>query len=118
MSGNGLTLGFVVDLLQAEVLSGDHFLNRLVGKFSATDFMSAVLAFSQPGALLLTRLINIQVINTAEVAGLGGVVFVDGVRPTPAVVSKAKRLDLPTFLTSNTLDHAVRVLAEHGLPAI
>ena len=112
------TLGYVKDLLQAEILSGDDFLNRLVDKFAATDFMSAVLAFSQPGALLLTRLVNVQVVNTAEVAALSGVVFVGGVRPPPAVINKAQGLDLPTFLSPNTLEQASRVLADRGLPAI
>ncbi len=118
MSESGLTLGYVMDLLQAEILSGDDFLNRLVTKFSATNFMSAVLAFSQPGALLLTGLVNIQVVNTAEVAALGGVVFVGGVRPPLAVINKAKGLDLPTFLTPSTLDDASQALAKLGMPAI
>ncbi|MFH1138701.1 MAG: transcriptional regulator [Pseudomonadota bacterium] len=105
-------------ILEAEVLAGHDLLERPIARFYATDMMSRVLALSPSGTLLLTSLTNVQVINTAEVAGLGGVVFLEGKRPSIEVVEKAKRLSLPALLTRHSQREAGRILTEGGVPGL
>ena len=57
----------VKEILEAEVVAGDHLLDREVQSAGGADLMSDVLSFARPGALLLTGLTNPQVIRTAEV---------------------------------------------------
>jgi predicted transcriptional regulator len=93
-----LTLARVSDLLGAEVLSGDD-LNIPVHTISAADLLSDVLATSKSGTLLLTGLINTQVIRTAIVADLCGVVFVRGKKPGEEILSLARESRIPVLGT-------------------
>lgn len=61
----------------------------------ASDMMSDVLAYTQPGCLLLTGLMNVQVVRTAEMADVAAIVFVRGKIPEPEVISLAEELGIP-----------------------
>ncbi len=71
----------IVDILDAEVLSGEDSLDREIEQFAASDLLSDVLALSRENFLLLTGLTSQQVVRTAEIAGGIGVVFVRGKAP-------------------------------------
>jgi hypothetical protein len=101
-SEEGAPLREIGEILDAEVMTGPERLDDRIHHIAATDLMSRVLAHSRPGTLLLTSLTNIQVVNTAEVAGLGGVVFMGGAPPPNAVIQKAQRLNLSTLLTPHS----------------
>lgn len=109
------TLAQIGDWLEAEVLTGAQFLDRQVVMAHSADLMSDVLAFSHSGSVLLTGLANPQVIRTAEVAGLVGIIFVRGKRPSPNVLELAAEYDLPLLLTSLAMFDAVGILFDHGL---
>jgi predicted transcriptional regulator len=93
-----LTLADVRDLLSAEVLCGDDLSIR-VSDIGAADLLSDVLALSQTGALLLTGLVSTQVIRTAIVTDLCGVVFVRGKKPGDDILSLAKESRVPVLRT-------------------
>ncbi len=93
-----LTLAGVRDLLGAEVLNGADLSIR-VQAVGAADLLSDVLATSKAGTLLLTGLISTQVIRTAVVADLCGVVFVRGKKPGEEIVSLARELKVPVLST-------------------
>jgi predicted transcriptional regulator len=93
-----ITLAEVRDLLGAEVLSGDD-LSTKVEVIGAADLLSDVLATSKPGTLLLTGLISTQVIRTAIVADLCGVVFVRGKKPGDEILALAKESRIPVLGT-------------------
>ena len=61
-----MTLLEIRDLLQAEVLCGEEFLDRQVHSACASDFMSDALAYVKDQAVLLTGMVNPQVVRTAE----------------------------------------------------
>jgi len=94
-----LTLAEVRDLLDAEVFNGDD-LSIKVEAVGAADLLSDVLALSKPGTLLLTGLLSPQVIRTAIVADLCGVVFVRGKKPGDEILSLAKEFRIPVLGTS------------------
>ena len=94
-----ITLAEVRGLLDAEVLNGED-LSIKVEAIGAADLLSDVLATSKPGTLLLTGLISMQVIRTAIVADLCGVVFVRGKKPGSEILSLAKESRIPVLGTS------------------
>jgi predicted transcriptional regulator len=93
-----LTIADVCEILNAEVLNGDN-LSAKVTEVGAADLLSDVLAMSQTGSLLLTGLISMQVIRTAVIADLSGVVFVRGKKPGSEILSLAKESKIPVLAT-------------------
>jgi predicted transcriptional regulator len=98
MGQKPLTLADVRDLLEAEVLNGED-LSIKVETVGAADLLSDVLALSKPGTLLLTGLVSTQVIRTAIVADLCGVVFVRGKKPGEEILSLAREAGIPVLGT-------------------
>ena len=109
------TLSQIASWLEAEVLCGADCLERQVCMCHGADLMSDVLAFSRPETLLMTGLTNPQVVRTAEVAGIFGVVFVRGKRPGEVVVALAKEYELPLMVTQRSMFDACGLLFHHGL---
>jgi predicted transcriptional regulator len=97
-----MTLADIRDLLGAEVLCGDD-LSAQVEQVGAADLMSDVLALSTPGMLLLTGLVSEQVIRTAIVSDLCGVVFVRGKKPGDSILSLAREAKIPVLRTPLTM---------------
>ena len=114
-SPKAITLQEVAKLLEAEVFLGGD-LSIKIGDIGAADLMSDVLALSKPGTLLLTGLMNPQVIRTAIVADLCGVVFVRGKRPGGSILSLAREAGIPVLGSSFTMFEAAGKLyqAIHG----
>jgi predicted transcriptional regulator len=93
-----ITLAEVRDVLGAEVLNGDDLSIKATAVGSA-DLLSDVLATSKSGTLLLTGLVSMQVIRTAIVADLCGVVFVRGKKPGKEILSLARESKIPVLAT-------------------
>jgi hypothetical protein len=94
-----ITLADVRDLLGAEVFNGDDLSIR-VAAVGAADLLSDVLTTSKSGTLLLTGLVSAQVIRTAIIADLSGVVFVRGKRPSPDILALARESKIPVLGTT------------------
>jgi hypothetical protein len=101
--------------LDAELLTGAQWMDRMVEMVFSSDLMSDVLAFSNRQGLLLTGLSNQQVVRTAEVAGMLGIVFVRGKRPTEPILALAEEFSLPVLLTKLSMFEASGRLYNHGL---
>ncbi len=61
----------------------------------AADLMSDVLSLMKPGSLLLTGLVNLQSIRTAEMADLAAIVYVRGKAPGSDAIDLANELGIP-----------------------
>ena len=110
-----MTLEEIREALDAEVLCGEDRLGLDVRTVCASDLMSDVLAFTRPHWLLLTALVNPQVVRTAEMAELAAVCFVRGKEPAQETVSLAAEKGIPLLYTGLcTFDSCVR-LHERGL---
>ena len=81
----------------------------------AFDMMSDVLAYAKDHAVLLTGLVNPQVIRTAEMMDVICVVFVRGKEPTGAMISLAQQKGLVLLSTELRLFHACGILYANGL---
>lgn len=103
-------------LLEAEILEGEELLEKVeVMTVCGADLMSDVLAFTKEKTLLLTGLTNPQVIRTAEMIDLIGIVFVRGKRPGEEVIKMAKEKRIPLLLTSYPLYETCGVLYAAGI---
>ena len=97
------------DALRAEVLWASD-LRIPVRAAGAADLMSDVLALGLPGMVLLTGLTSTQIVHTAVVADLAGVVVVRGKRPPAEVVDLAREKGMPLLSTRLTMFEAAGVL--------
>ncbi|MGI6004684.1 MAG: DRTGG domain-containing protein [Christensenellales bacterium] len=105
----------VQDILGAQVLCGEDHLQSEVHNCFGSDMMSDVLAFAQEDTLLITGLVNHQVIRTAEMAGIFAVAIVRGKMPEPDVIEMARERDILLMQTSCLLFDACGKLYEGGL---
>ena len=77
-------------ILEATVLCGEESLDLEVFDACGSDFMSDVLAYVKNQALLLTGLVNPQVIRTAHMVDMKCVVFVRGKVPDASILDLAR----------------------------
>ena len=108
----------IVEILKADIFSGQTHLDRTVKAAAASDLMSDVLRGPTDGAILLTGLNNIQVIRTSVIAGLSGIVIIRGKRPTEEMIAQAGEHDIPLLSTPFTLFSACGRLFSRGLPGV
>jgi hypothetical protein len=72
----------------------------------AADLMSDVLVDSRPGFVLVTGLMNVQVIRTAAIADLAAVVFARGKAVPDEVLELARQMNVPVFASHDSLFEA------------
>lgn len=104
----------IVNILKAEILAeGD--LQEEVKTACGSDMMSDVLAFVKDQSVLLTGLVNPQVVRTAEMMDMHCVVFVRGKEPSDEMLSLAKDCEIVVMTTSLRMFEACGILYTHGL---
>ena len=105
----------IVELLDAEVLTGEELLDGEVYSACGCDMMSDVLAFVKEQAVLLTGLCNPQVVRTAEMMDMRCIVFVRGKNPPQDVVALAKESSIVVLSTNERMYVACGKLYVNGL---
>ena len=105
----------VQQILEATVWTGAERLEHEVYSACGCDLMSDVLAFAKEKVLLLTGLINLQVIRTAEMLDIKAIVFVRGKKPSQDMINLAKERGIVLFSTNIPLYPACGKLYEAGL---
>lgn len=108
----------VRDILEAEVLCCDELLTNEVHNAFSSDLMSDVLAYVNGKTLLLTGLINNQVIRTVEMADLNAIVFVRGKLPDTTIIEMAREGNIVLLTTRDTLYTASGKLYSRGLRGV
>ena len=102
------------ELLEAEVLCGEEFLGRHVYSACGSDLMSDVLAFAKDQAVMLTGLVNPQVVRTALMMDMNCIVFVRAKRPSEDIIKLAKEHDLVVLATEKPLYTSCGLLYTNG----
>ncbi len=102
-------------LLDAQVLCCEENLEHEVFSACGCDLMSDVLAFVKDQAVLLTGLVNPQVIRTAEMMDMICVVFVRSKVPTPEMIDLAKESGIVLMVSDKRLYEACGLLYTNGL---
>ena len=103
------------DTLQATVLCGEDQLDREVRSACASDFMSDVLAYVKDQGLLLTGMVNPQVVRTAEMMDMKCIVFVRGKTPGEDILELARERDIVVMRSELRMFVACGLLYRSGL---
>ena len=110
-----MTINTIKDLLGAEVLCGSEHLENDVHSACGSDMMSDVLAYVKNQAVLLTGLVNAQVIRTAEMMDMMCVVFVRSKRPSSDMIELANECGIAVLTTPMRMYDACGILYSNGL---
>ena len=105
----------IVDLLQADVLCGGDRLESEVHSACGSDMMSDVLAYVKEQAVLLTGLVNPQVIRTAMMMDMRCIVFVRGKNPSNEMIALADESGIVLLSTEERMYVACGKLYACGL---
>lgn len=105
----------VKDVLNAKLLCGEDLMETEVLSACGADLMSDVLAFVKEQSVLLTGLVNPQVIRTAEMMDMRCIVFVRGKMPDSQMVELARRRGIVVLATELRLYTACGKLYSSGL---
>ncbi len=105
----------VKEILGADVYNLENQLEREVSSAFACDLMSDVLAFVDNQPLLLSGLINPQVVRTAEMMDMKAIVFVRGKTPTDEILELATEANIVILSTELTMYNACGLLYQNGL---
>lgn len=83
----------------------------------AADLMSDALRYNLEQALLISGLVNPQVVRTAEMADVAAVLMVRGKMPAPESLQLADELGIPFMATDMTMYETCGRLFASGLPS-
>ena len=102
-------------LLSANVLTCQDQLDRDVHSACGSDMMSDVLAFVKDQAVLLTGLVNPQVVRTAEMMDMVCIVFVRDKKPSAEIGALAEENGIVVMTTAHRMYDACGILYQNGL---
>ncbi|MBO5928885.1 MAG: hypothetical protein J6Q42_02580 [Clostridia bacterium] len=110
-----MTIADIKRILNAEVLCGEQHLEKEVHNACGSDMMSDVLAFVKDQSVLLTGLVNLQVVRTAEMMDMLCIVFVRGKKPTAEIIALAEEFGIVLLQSPLRLFSACGLLYQNGL---
>lgn len=111
-----MTLKQIIEILEARIVSGPNAGETEILSVCASDLMSDLLHFSvRPKAILITGLINSQVVRTAEISEIKAVVFVLDKSPEREALELARQKDIPLLVTRLSRFTACGRLYSEGL---
>ena len=105
----------IQNLLEANLYCCENNLEKEVSSVFGCDLMSDVLAYVNDQAVLLTGLVNPQVIRTAVMMDMLCIVFVRSKTPTPEMIKLAEESGLVVMSTNMTMYTACGKLYSNGL---
>ena len=103
------------ELLNARILCCEENLGKHVYSACGCDLMSDVLAYVKDQAVLLTGLVNPQVIRTAVMMDMVCIVFVRSKSPSDEMLALAKDSGIVVLSTDMTLYTSCGLLYSNGL---
>lgn len=113
-----MQLRTIAELIDCELLTESDALDRQYTHAFGSDLMSDVLAYLLDDTLLLTGLVNHQVIRTAEMLDLKAVIFVRDKRPSPEVIQLANENGITLLTTKHTMYTASGILYANGIRGV
>ena len=110
-----MTIIQIARLLDAKIYCGEDMLDKEVHTGVGCDLMSDVLAYVEDQAVLLTGLINPQVVRTAEMMDICCLVFVRGKEPTEVMIELAEERSIILMSTEKGMFASCGILYQAGL---
>ena len=110
-----MTVAEAVALLDGQIFCGVDKGDTEVSSACGSDLMSDVMAFVKDRVLLLTGLVNPQVIRTATLLDIHAIIFVRGKSPSREMIEMAEEADIILGGTKHPLYISCGKLYEAGL---
>jgi len=110
-----MKISTIKELLEADVICCEDGLSHHVYSACGSDMMSDVLAYVKDQAVLMTGLINSQVIRTAEMMDMNCIVFVRAKMPTEEMIELARESGIVLLATKKRMYEACGILYSNGL---
>lgn len=110
-----MKISTIQELLHADVLCCEENLGKHVYSACGSDMMSDVLAYVKDQAVLLTGLVNPQVVRTAQMMDMICIVFVRSKRPNEEMIRLAQEAGIVIMTTSKRMYNACGKLYKNGL---
>ncbi|MEI7723739.1 MAG: DRTGG domain-containing protein [Bacteroidota bacterium] len=108
----------IVTLIKGTVVSGNENLESTVDMAFASDLMSDVLTVKMDNLLLLTGLVNIQAIRTAEMSDISCVVFVRNKKVTEEMIRIAKENKITIIQSPYSMFKVSGILFSAGIKPV
>ena len=105
----------IIELLDAQVVCCEESVGKHVYSACGSDMMSDVLAYVKDQAVLLSGLVNSQVIRTAVMMDMVCIVFVRSKTPTEEMIQLAKESGIVLLTTNKRMYEACGILYSNGL---
>ena len=113
-----MTVRQIAEILDAEILCCEELADSVsIHSACGSDMMSDVLAYVKDQGMLLTGLVNPQVVRTAEMMEMCCVAFVRGKRPDAAIIELAQSKNIIILTTQERMYPACGKLYKAGLDA-
>ena len=110
-----MTVAEAIKVLDGQFFCGEKKADLEVASACGADLMSDVMAFVKDRVLLLTGLVNPQVIRTAELLDIRCIIFVRGKVPSKDMISMAEEADIILGGTKLSMYISCGTLYEAGL---
>ena len=110
-----MTIEKISQLVEAEILNCPEKKADEVLSACGSDLMSDVLAFVKDQGVLLTGLVNPQVVLTAEMMDMKCIIFVRGKQPGEAIVDLASSHGIVLMKSPLRMYEACGILYSEGL---
>lgn len=110
-----MTVSDIKKILDAEIFCGEDMLGQEVKTACGSDMMSDVLAFVKDQSVLLSGLVNPQVVRTAEMMDMTCVIFIRGKQPSKEIIALAQQKNICVLATKHPMFTACGMLYESGL---
>ncbi len=108
----------IAEILGAEILCNEEKADEMtVNSACGSDMMSDVLAYVKDQGMLLTGLVNPQVVRTAEMMDISCIAFVRGKKPDAITLSLAEAKGIVILSTNERMYPACGKLYKAGLDA-
>jgi predicted transcriptional regulator len=113
-----MTLREIADLLDAHVACGHNLLDRQIDYACASDLMSDVLTLDTSNILLITGLVNLQAIRTAEMSDTLSILFVRNKKVPDNMLKLACENNIVIMEFKGSMFHAAGVLYKAGIKPV
>ncbi|MCI8496737.1 MAG: hypothetical protein HFE85_00625 [Clostridiales bacterium] len=110
-----MTVNDIIRILEADVISDVGDMDSEVHTACGSDMMSDVLAFVKDQSVLLTGLVNPQVVRTADMMEIRCIVFVRNKTPDESILELAQEREIVLLKTRFRMFTACGLLYSNGL---
>ncbi len=113
-----MTVRQIAEILDAEILRCEDLADSVnIHPACGSEMMTDVLAYVKDQGMLLTGLVNPQVVRTAEMMDMCCIAFVRGKRPDKAITELASSKNIVLLTTQERMYPACGKLYKAGLDA-